>query len=110
MGASDTFEHRRTELALLQGAGGGAVDDEEVFASFVSAAQSGGAYHNYIMHAQLAAVWGNTLFIHGGMTALSCGYVLPYELRWKVRVSGSYKGLQSLTLVCDCCRGILRMR
>jgi hypothetical protein len=85
MGAGGTFEHRRTELALLQDRDRDSFSDDEVYESFVAAAEPGGAYHEYISHAQLAAVWGNTLFLHGGMRDRGCGYILPDCLQWKVR-------------------------
>eukprot|EP00038_Savillea_parva_P023957 m.42665 g.42665 ORF g.42665 m.42665 type:complete len:514 (-) comp6309_c0_seq1:93-1634(-) len=80
MGATQAFEFRRTELALLQGRPRVDVTCDAVFESFVTATEPGGAYHSYLTHGQLAAVWGNTMFMHGGMTPASCGYVLPDHL------------------------------
>ena len=58
LGCPKTFEHRRTELALLQG--GGDISDDDVVASLVDEVAAGkdGALRNYLEVAELAAVVG----------------------------------------------------
>ena len=67
LGCPKTFEHRRTELALLQG--GGDISDDAVVASFRDEVAAGkdGALRSYLEVAELAAIVGNTLFVHGAV-------------------------------------------
>ena len=51
------------------------VTDAEVFESFRAGVATGGCYRSYLERAQLAAVVGNTLFVHGAVTPASMGFV-----------------------------------
>mmetsp|Transcript_1270 Transcript_1270/g.4084 ORF Transcript_1270/g.4084 Transcript_1270/m.4084 type:complete len:384 (+) Transcript_1270:75-1226(+) len=89
LGCPATFEARRAELAALRnaggatgengggggGGGGAAVSDEEVVAAAVADVMPGGAMSNYLRHACVAAIFGQTLFVHGAVDARTAGYV-----------------------------------
>ena len=67
MGARAAFAHRRDEL------GGG--DDDQVVDSFLEDVGPGGLISRYLAEAQLAFREGDTLFVHGGVTADNLGVV-----------------------------------
>lgn len=71
MGAREAFEHRAAELRD----DGMAAGDEDVVASFAADVAPGGPLAEYLRHAQLAHVAGETLFVHGGVTADSLGTI-----------------------------------
>ena len=86
LGCPETFEHRRSELALLRGQGVSAdvsvddaavVSDEAVVDSFVSEVMPGGALRDYLENADVAVRLGITLFVHGAVDTLTAGYVPP---------------------------------
>lgn len=51
------------------------ITDTIVFESFARAVQEDGIYRRYVEHAQIAAVVGNTLFVHGAVSPKSVGFV-----------------------------------
>jgi hypothetical protein len=57
------------------------VSDEEVAESFFASVRPGGEMHTYLSHAQVAAVVGNTLFVHGGVTPANAGFVPTLDLQ-----------------------------
>ena len=66
LGCPDTFEFRRQELALLEGREPSSVTDEQVVENFIAdIASEDGALRQYLAHADVAVVLGNTLFVHG---------------------------------------------
>ncbi len=67
MGAKDAFEHRRAEL--------GGADDDAVVDSFIEDATPHGLVPSYLEAAQLAYRAGETLFVHGAVTAENLGVV-----------------------------------
>ncbi|MFM2153757.1 MAG: hypothetical protein RL199_2192 [Pseudomonadota bacterium] len=83
MGAEDAFEHRRTELA----AEGASSTDDAVVESFLADLAPSGDHTRLVASMQLAAVVGDTLFVHGAVTDESLGHVpgrefLPDVARW----------------------------
>lgn len=67
MGAPEAFEHRRAEL--------GPVDDGRVADSFLEDVQPDGLLTRYLACAQLGFREGDTLFLHGAVTAENLGVV-----------------------------------
>ncbi len=66
MGAADAFAMRQRELAA---------EDDAVVDSFHFDVESGGCMLAYLEAAQLGAVVGDALFVHGGLSDLSFGRV-----------------------------------
>lgn len=75
MGAPNAFEFRRNELARLQNTTLDKVTDEMVYNSFRESVEHGGFMHEYLSLCQLAAVIGDTLIVHGGVSAKSMGVI-----------------------------------
>lgn len=81
MGCDTTFEMRRKELAARQSVSGSsaeAVTDEEVLESFLASVRpgDGNAFMlHYLQAAQLAAVVGDVLFVHGAVNEKNMGRV-----------------------------------
>lgn len=71
MGAADAFAHRVAELR----AEGEPHDDETVVESFLRDLEPDGLHARYLSACQLAYRHGSTLFLHGGLTEESLGYV-----------------------------------
>ena len=71
MGARDAFVHRQTELA----SDGRPASDEDVVDSWLEDVARGGAHTRYLAAAVLAHREGETLFVHGGVTADNLGVV-----------------------------------
>jgi hypothetical protein len=71
MGARDAFAHRRTELATE----GRPSSDEDVVDSWLEDVAPGGEQTRYLESAVLAHREGETLFVHGGVTAENLGVV-----------------------------------
>ena len=71
MGAKDAFAHRASELAEL----GQPADDEHVVESFVEDVAPGGPLRTYLLACRLGFQSGDTLFLHGGVTAENFGVV-----------------------------------
>lgn len=70
-----TFEYRRLELANSTGLAVNAISDEAVVASYIDSVKAGGVTTEYLQHANLAKVIGETLFLHGAVTPENMGYV-----------------------------------
>lgn len=72
---SSTFEYRRIELAALSAKSPDKISDEEVTQSFIDSVAPDGVITQYLKHAQLGVIRGDTLFIHGAVTLENMGYV-----------------------------------
>ena len=89
LGCANTFEFRRTELAVLEGKAVGEVADEEVVQSFMdSVKDETGFVVEYLRHAQVAVVLHGTLFVHGGTGQHSFAFVPDAKLRYFDRMTG----------------------
>jgi hypothetical protein len=71
MGAREAFGHRATELASE----GRSAGDEDVVDSFLEDLAPEGLHTTWLRAAQLAWLHGDTLFVHGGVTADNLGVV-----------------------------------
>ena len=65
LGCADTFELRRRELAQLKQCQPEQVSERDVLDHVVASVRKGGIVHEYISHAVIAAVIGDTIFVHG---------------------------------------------
>jgi len=70
-----TFKFRRNELAEITGKPISEINDEMVTQSFIDSVSPNGVVTRYLKQAQLAAIYGETLFIHGAITPENMGYV-----------------------------------
>eukprot|EP00854_Cymbomonas_tetramitiformis_P003742 gene3742-4681_t len=76
LGSSDAFEYRRLELSILQDVDSSSISDDQVTQSFLdSVERPDGAVLRYLRCADIAVIIGNTLFVHGAITAESMGFV-----------------------------------
>eukprot|EP00039_Didymoeca_costata_P021129 m.343515 g.343515 ORF g.343515 m.343515 type:complete len:507 (-) comp22945_c0_seq1:64-1584(-) len=82
MGSPDSLQFRRQELAELSITDVDEIDWDKVFESYSSGIGSNGFYRNYLQHSQLACVYGNTLFVHGGLTQTNLGFVPDMRTRY----------------------------
>lgn len=91
MGCPKTFEFRREELGLLREVPAAQVTDDEVFDSFLSGVTpgAGGVMRAYLESSSLAALLGNTLFVHGAVDARSMGLVPVDETRFEMPPPGA---------------------
>lgn len=83
MGCQTTFESRRTELGIMQEKDRDDITDQEVIASFVESVNPQGTdpwMLDYIKCGQFAALLGDTLFVHGGVSAEIIGTVPGLEM------------------------------
>lgn len=110
MGCPDTFELRREELGVLKSVHGQyphadlqydatvisnveldesiTVSDEEVEQSFEYEINHPlGSLRQYLKHASIAAIVGNTVFVHGAVDALTMKYVPPLTSKFKLPTS-----------------------
>lgn len=86
LGCPDTFENTRIEMALLLSRDVTSITDEEVLLHTVrSIEHPDGALRQYLEHADVAVVIGNTLFVHGAVDADTMGYV-PLPTRFETPV------------------------
>eukprot|EP00041_Stephanoeca_diplocostata_P014169 m.254906 g.254906 ORF g.254906 m.254906 type:complete len:339 (+) comp19607_c0_seq14:46-1062(+) len=100
MGSPDAFELRRLELALLHACTDiRDVSDTMVLDSFVCAVQEDGIYRRYLEHAQVAAVVGNTLFVHGAVSPKSLGFV-PCPARTRHKLNAEHEIYAHVDGVC----------
>lgn len=93
MGAADAFAHRVSELR----AEGEPHDDETVVESFLRDLEPDGLHARYLSVCQLAHRHGPTLFLHGGLTEESLGYVPGAERiasvdAWVEALNAFYRG------------------
>lgn len=65
MGARGELDFRRSELAMLKGVEASEISDAAVVESYEKSVQPGGFMREYLLHAQLAAIIGDRLFVHG---------------------------------------------
>jgi hypothetical protein len=77
LGCPHTFEFRRQELAILASRTASPEDitDDEVVQSFLDEIQEGGSLLEYLQQGQVAAVIGNTLFVHGAVDVNTMQFV-----------------------------------
>ena len=79
MGADGAFDRRRQELAILRGCEKGQVSDADLVQSYRDecdpAKPEGNFMLQYLQRAQLGYVFGQTLFVHGGLSASTVGAV-----------------------------------
>lgn len=78
LGSGDAFEHRRAELHALRGGAEntGPVSDEEVLRSYLASVErEDGEVASYLANAQIAAIIGDTLFVHGAAEERALGFV-----------------------------------
>lgn len=109
MGAEKAFENRRHELALIDGVDPTSISDERVadhfyersFSSlssffpvliFFSVASPHGIVRRYLLRAQLAYVWGNTIIVHGAVSARSLGFIPAESNRDALQSPADIKG------------------
>lgn len=71
MGSQGDFERRRTELAIIGGCEPSAITDDAVVASYLDSVRSGGVMLEYLQHGVLAVGIDSTLYVHGGLVAVS---------------------------------------
>lgn len=65
----------REEMATLANRPVVSISDEEVCDTLLREIMPGGAFFEYIDHAQLGLCLGDTLFVHGAVTAANAGFV-----------------------------------
>eukprot|EP00441_Pelagodinium_beii_P007378 CAMPEP_0197702862 /NCGR_PEP_ID=MMETSP1338-20131121/125056_1 /TAXON_ID=43686 ORGANISM="Pelagodinium beii, Strain RCC1491" /NCGR_SAMPLE_ID=MMETSP1338 /ASSEMBLY_ACC=CAM_ASM_000754 /LENGTH=447 /DNA_ID=CAMNT_0043286745 /DNA_START=59 /DNA_END=1399 /DNA_ORIENTATION=+ len=83
MTAGGAFEHRRKELALLEGQAEDSVTDDAVVQSFVdSVAKEDGFVWSYLFECSFAVVLDGTLFVHGGIPKDAPGWLPPPDMRY----------------------------
>ena len=77
MGSPKAFEFRRCELRAMRGVGAPAaeVSDDEVLKSYRESLAPGGLMRRYLQQAQLAALVGPALYVHGAVGRDSMGVV-----------------------------------
>ena len=78
MGARGSFEFRRHELAVLRGDGHepvASVSDNDVLNSYRDSVRPGGILRDYLLETDIMKIIGDTLFVHGGVTEESMGFV-----------------------------------
>ncbi len=75
MNAARAFEHRRQELALLQGIEPATITDAAVAEHYLNDFGPQGEFTRFLEQGQVARRIGNTLFVHGGLSAESLGHV-----------------------------------
>ena len=83
MGSPGAFEFRRRELSVLQGVSGDSVSDQDVTRSYEASVRQGGAVADYLEHAQIAALVGDTLFVHGAVAERAAGFVPSPKTRYQ---------------------------
>src|SRR3990167_866761 len=71
MGAPAAFESRRRELMAIHNQPN--ISDEAVYSSFRESVEPTGFMAQYLLHAQIGAIIGDTLIVHGGITDTNCG-------------------------------------
>jgi len=76
MGCPTTFELRRKELQRrMSSVKDAVIDDAAVADSYLGSLAPGGALHDYLSHGQLAAILGETIFVHGCISDENVGFV-----------------------------------
>jgi len=85
LGCPDTFEFRRQELAILNGnCDVEAISDDQVVENFVHEVEHPeGSLRQYLENANVAAIVGNTLFVHGAVDANTMKYVPREDTRFE---------------------------
>jgi len=75
MNMPGSFENRRKELAFLNEKSISQISDIEVYNSFYNSVQENGFMREYIKQTQLAAIIGDRIFVHGGITEHNMGKI-----------------------------------
>lgn len=85
LGCPDTFEFRRQELAILNGnCDVEDISDDQVLENFVHEVEHPeGSLRQYLENANVAAIVGNTLFVHGAVDANTMKYVPRQDTRFE---------------------------
>jgi hypothetical protein len=85
LGCPQTFEFRRQELSILSRRTScpDHIDNNQVVQSFLDEVQEGGSLLEYLHHAQVAAVIGNTLFVHGAVDVENMKFVPSHESKFE---------------------------
>lgn len=75
------------------------VSDEEVVQSYISSLQGpGGVLFQYLQHAQLAVILGDTLFVHGAIGEHSLGFIPSLQTEERKYFNGSIATTESFKL------------
>lgn len=88
LGCSDTFEFRREELSILRGVNKNeseiSITDDDVVESFLHEVEHpDGSLRQYLDNANVVAVVGNTLFVHGAVDAHTMKFVPKHDSRFE---------------------------
>ena len=100
LGCPDTFEFRRQELAILRAAGEAhatenssniEITDEEVLENFLYEVEhpTEGSLRQYLEHANVIAVVGNTMFVHGAVDSETAKFVPQFDTKFENPASKS---------------------
>ena len=75
MGAAGGFEYRRRELAVMRGCSSlvTSVSNEDVLNSYRDSVGPGGILRDYLRETDIMKIIGDTLFVHGAVTAENVG-------------------------------------
>lgn len=79
LGSPDAFEFRRVELSTFRSCEPSNVSDDEVLESYLQSVAPYGLMTEYLQQAQLAAIVGDCLFVHGACLPRSIGKVPPFN-------------------------------
>ena len=97
LGCSDTFEYRRQELAILNECEVEDISDEQVCDNFIHEVEhEDGSLRQYLENANVAAVVGNTLFLHGAVDVNTMQCVPHHDTRFELPKTRAQAGK-----VCD---------
>ena len=85
LGCPDTFEFRRQELAILKECGVANISDDQVCDSFIFEVENEeGSLRQYLENANVAAVVGNTLFVHGAVDLNTMRFVPRHDTKFEL--------------------------
>ena len=85
LGCPDTFEFRRQELAILNECEVKDISDEQVCDNFIHEVEhEDGSLRQYLENANVAAVVGNTLFVHGAVDVNTMQFVPRQDTRFEL--------------------------
>ena len=77
MGSANAFENRRKEIANAKQCAINAVGDEQVTKTFIDSVSRGGLMREYLQRGKLAAVLGDSIFLHGALAPECAGWLPP---------------------------------
>jgi len=100
MGSDGDFEFRRQELAIMTARRLEDISDDEVADSYSELAAEGGAMREYLQLAVLAAVVGETLYVHGQVIGNQFDCCADGPVHWSVTAvpsgPGAYRVVRDL--------------